>query len=331
LHCLKKNYYLKKSGVKLSLEQKHEWDRTVRPIERVIGKILKIHPYQPHVAKIEGAQALLLKLKEKKAGNHLTAKEHDTQTQNKSGGKGENNSVHSASTLSSSHHHRLSTDGTHASMPSSPTSQSRPSTADQPAPSVQETIEEDEAKIVELDEMTPLEKEIRYMHCFEYACHSLSQLIINEAGITVSVFEDSDLKPSLTIARNSQRAVESATETLEKSSVASNLPPDQFHEKMLIAAAKKLGMKTVPSPPLISHQLPLGSWDAVNVAGNSFADMLVIKDRLWLSQVFILLIVFFCLCHSLSLSVSLCLSLCLSICDCFSDHLLCQLQYHLQI
>ena len=66
LSCLKRNYYLKKSGVRLTLEQKHEWDRTMKPIERSMGRILLTHPYLPPIVKVEGAQAMLLQLTEKK-------------------------------------------------------------------------------------------------------------------------------------------------------------------------------------------------------------------------------------------------------------------------
>jgi hypothetical protein len=272
LNCLKRNYYFKKSGVRLTLEQKHEWDRTVRPIERAIGKILGAHPYHPPVAKIEGAQALLSKLKDKK-GSDQSSKEQEPKKQNQSKGKGENNSVYSASAST------LSTDGIHLSRPSSPTSP----TVEQSIP-IEAGSQEDEEKIIELDEMTSLEKEIRYLHCFEYACHALSQFIVNQAGITISVFEDSDMKPSLTIAKFSHSALENATETLEKSAVASNLPPDQFHEKMLVAAAKKLGLRACLLCLLLLI-FGIGSWDAMSVAGNSFAEMLGIKDLQWLSQV----------------------------------------------
>jgi hypothetical protein len=287
LNCLKKNYYLKKSGVRLSLEQKHEWDRTVRPMERAIGKILLLHPYVPPVVKIEGAQALLLQLKDRKHQDPL--KEHSS---NKATSPPPSSSQHS---LASDHLHRPSSPNDTASNPSSP-SHSRPTTAEQPphgaggqqqgGAEVEEA--EEEEKIVELDEMTSHEKEIRYLHCFDYACQSLSSLLANEAGTTISVFEDRDLKSSLTVAKFSQRAVEGATETLEKSAVASNLPPEQFREKMLVTASKKLGL--APSSPSSSSPLPLtemaiGGWDAINVAVNSFGQLLGIRDRHWFTQV----------------------------------------------
>lgn len=227
LNSLKRNYYLKKSGVKLSLEQKHEWDRTVKPIERAIGKILMTHPYQPPVVKVEGAQALLLQLKERvidppveeKANKKIAKLERPPASQ------------------------RPQTPLDESSNPSTP-SHSRPTTADNKSIAQSQGTEledEPEENIVELDEMSSHEKEIRYLHCFEYASHTLSTLLINEAGITVSVFEDADLKSSLSVAKFALKAINNATETLEKSAVASNLPPDQFREKMLVTAAKKLG------------------------------------------------------------------------------------------
>jgi hypothetical protein len=256
LNCLKKNYYFKKSGVRLSLEQKHEWDRTVRPIERAIGKILLVHPYIPPVVKIEGAQALLLQLKDHKQQDPLKTTLLTSA---------------SAAQAQAQSHRPSSADEDVASNPSpySSPSHSRPSTADPPphkTPHIQaqgqgqtgEEEEELEEKIIELDEMSSHEKEIRYLHCFDFACQSLSSLLANEAGTTLSVFEDRDLKASLTVAKFTQKAVETATETLEKSAVASNLPPEQFRNKMLVTAAKKLGLLPLllPSPLLSTPLLP---------------------------------------------------------------------------
>lgn len=63
LSIIKKNYYHKKSGVRLSLDEKHEWDRVVKPIEQAIGKVLLTHPYQPPVVAVDGSKAMLLALK----------------------------------------------------------------------------------------------------------------------------------------------------------------------------------------------------------------------------------------------------------------------------
>ena len=63
LSVIKKNYNHKKSGVRLTLDDKHEWDRVVKPIEHAIGKVLVVHPYHPPVVAIEGSQAMLMMLK----------------------------------------------------------------------------------------------------------------------------------------------------------------------------------------------------------------------------------------------------------------------------
>lgn len=246
LNTLKKNYYLKKSGVRLSLEQKHEWDRTVKPVERAIGKILMLHPYHPPVVKVEGAQALLLQLKEKGTSLATTAMSTGTSTDNHPKSKENSNTKTIREEMSSRGSQRPYTPNDGNSMPSSP-NYSRPTTANDESMSRSQEIqqqpidEEQEERIIELDEMSSHEKEIRYLHCFEYASSTLARLLINEASITISVFEDSDLKSSLSIAKFALKAIDNATITLEKSAVASNLPPDQFHEKMLVTAAKKLG------------------------------------------------------------------------------------------
>ena len=116
--------------------------------------------------------------------------------------------------------------------------------------------------------MSPHEKEIRYLHCLEYACNTLSMLLARQASVTVSLFDNPENKCSTTIAKRARNAVDKATETLEKSSVASNLPPEQFKEKVLVSASKKLS-----------------EWDVINLASGEFGQLLSIQDRSWYSQV----------------------------------------------
>ena len=79
--CIKKNYYLKKSGVRMTLEQKHTYDRTAKVIEHAIGRILVADPYVPPVVKVEGAQAMLMQLK----GNEKGGKLDENRSANKKG------------------------------------------------------------------------------------------------------------------------------------------------------------------------------------------------------------------------------------------------------
>lgn len=116
--------------------------------------------------------------------------------------------------------------------------------------------------------MTPHEKEIRYLHCFEYACNTLSMLLVKQASVTISLLDNPENKCSIMVAKRTCNAVTKATETLEKSSVASNLPPEQFKEKVLVSASKKLS-----------------EWDVLNFVSNEFGQLLSIHDKQWNAQV----------------------------------------------
>jgi hypothetical protein len=76
LTTIKKNYYHKKTGARLTLDEKHEWDRVVKPIEHAIGKVLVVHPYTPPVVVVDSSKAMLLALKSGAAPPKETGNSH---------------------------------------------------------------------------------------------------------------------------------------------------------------------------------------------------------------------------------------------------------------
>jgi hypothetical protein len=93
----------------------------------------------------------------------------------------------------------------------------------------------------ELDDMSNQEREIRYLHSFQFIAQQLSDFLVSETGKSSSTNEEyAAIKCSMLIARRLRTAIESANETLAKSPIASLLPPLEFREKLLVAAAKIL-------------------------------------------------------------------------------------------
>ena len=132
LHIIKKNYYHKKSGIRLTIDEKHEWDRVVRPIEHAMGKILLVHPYVPPVVVLDGPQAMLHMLKSGSAPK-VTPLAGNAGKGGKSQIPASSTGIGASMTAGSSHIDGPGSPAARSSRPtsySSPEVSSRPTTAD---------------------------------------------------------------------------------------------------------------------------------------------------------------------------------------------------------
>lgn len=93
----------------------------------------------------------------------------------------------------------------------------------------------------ELDDMSNQEREVRYLHVFQFISQQLADFLVGDTGKSSSTNSDyAAIKCAMIIARRLRTAMETANEALKKSPIASLLPPLEFREKLIVAAAKQI-------------------------------------------------------------------------------------------
>ena len=240
---LVKNYKLKKSGVKMTLDQKHLYDKVVGPVELMMKRILKQDPMiitsvdsekQALVAATKaaaasvamGGKALEVKKaaeerKEKKRIEEAArrAEEEEKKKKKKKKSKSDTDDISS-----------VATGGT-----------------------------------VDLEEMSPLELDKAYMHCFEKFASRMTMIYCKSLNMSIT---DVKISKQTRIAFHTsfqvRSALKEAEEKLKKSPVTALLPLVQFNEKVLVAAARMMG-----------------NWEIMEEVGTQLCSSYRSKDKAW--------------------------------------------------
>jgi hypothetical protein len=216
---LVKNYKLKKSGVKMTLDQKHLYEKVVRPVELILKKIMKQEPIVM-VSLISEKQALL-------STNKETAAAAETVTKSPKGKETKKSAVADGENKDeplSGQKRRLKRQSTNVSTSMSAAQQ-----------------EEAGTDTLNPDFMTPHEVDKMYMHAFNVFSNRMATIFCRILSISII-----DLKVIKLIrlahftASHVRIALFEADEMLKKSPITALLPKIQFKEKVLVAGARKL-------------------------------------------------------------------------------------------
>jgi hypothetical protein len=236
-----KNYKLKKSGVKMTLDQKHLYDKVVGPVEKIIKRILKQEP-----------MVILSEVSEKQA---LMAATKAAAASVARGGK--LNEKRKAAEEKKRKEEEAKKSEEEEKVNAKKRKKSRKSNA----------IDEEDAAggAVRLEDMTPLELDQTYMHAFNVFADRMTAIYckcLNSSMKDLTVSKQTRI--AYFTSFEVRAALQEAEEKLQKSPITALLPPVQFKEKVLVAAAKML------------H-----SWDLMEETGDLLCASFKIKDKTW--------------------------------------------------
>lgn len=243
---LVKIYKLKKSGVKLSLEQKHLFDKVVGPVELVMKRILKQVPIAISAAMSE-KQALVVATKAAAASTAINAKQ-----------------VERLKAIEDKKQKMLLEEKAQLAAEEEQ-SKAHKKNKKNKKNDVDDTTTVSGGNGLKLDEMSPLELDKAFMHCFDIFATRVTSLYYRSVMMSMT-----DVKvPTVTrVAYNTsfqiRQALQMADEKMKKSPITALLPIVQFNEKVLVAAAKILS-----------------TWPTLEEMCTQLCSSFKMKDKLW--------------------------------------------------
>jgi len=241
---LMKNYKLKKSGVKMNLDQKHLYDKVVAPVEMVMKRILKQEPMVITVMASE-KQSLMESTKAAAAsvvmgGGKAFAKKALEEKKEKK--RLEEEAVKKAADEEKNKKKKKK-------------SKKQNDVDDGVLP----------AGALKLEDMTPLELDKAYIHCFEVFATRVTTVYCKCLNMSIN---DVKIAKSVRVSHNTafqmRNALKDAEEKLKKSPVTALLPPVQFKEKVIVAAAKIMA-----------------DWEIMTDVGAQLGTSFKMKDKAW--------------------------------------------------
>ena len=204
LQGVTKIYRLKKSGVKMTLDQKYLYDRLMTPVEKALKKILKQAPMKVDNV-VSEKQALAAATK---AAAAAVAR----------GGKGP---------------------AVKKELEEKKRKQDEEAVNGKKRKGKNDTEEADAAGAVKLENMTPLELDKLYMHLFSVFANRMCRMYCRCLNAQI---QDLKIKKKIRIAHLTafqiRHSLDEADEKLKKSPITALLPKVEFQEKVLVAAAK---------------------------------------------------------------------------------------------
>ena len=249
---LVKNYKLKKSGVKLTLDQKHLYDKVVVPVDLAMKRILRQVPLVV-VSEVSEKQALNDATKAAASlatrGAKLNADRKVLEEKKRVAEEAKKKEAEAANDDKTTKKKKRKS--------------KRFSSADQHPQDDEETTGGG-GGMTKLADMTPLELDQTYMHCFNVFAERMSTIycrILNTKG-------DLKVPKHIRIAHLTSFQIRivlrEAEEKCQKSPITALLPLVQFNEKVLVTAARML------------H-----AWEAMEELGKQLFSSFKMKDKTW--------------------------------------------------
>jgi hypothetical protein len=232
---VKKYYHLKKSGVRLSLDQKHAWMRTVHPIEHALrpitaainAEILKQQEAQASAATpINSRKSVVVKLTvdETPGGSSPSSRPQTGENLSRPGTGEEDISRPGTGNKENAQDDKNSKDKTdqHASKKSSKSGKKE---------------QQKEAEPGEEETLSHSEADKKYVVAINYFSKNIS-------AIFISFIDNPQEKPcnqcGIIFHSKVMRSMQDALDMLENNAIAKLLPPDQYQDKLLTTASKQL-------------------------------------------------------------------------------------------
>lgn len=240
---LVKNYKLKKSGVKMTLDQKHLYDRVVTPVELALKRILRQAP-MVIVSEVSEKKALLAATKAAAASvarggkqRALEEKKRLAEEEAKKKAEEENDKLNTKKKKKKSKKEREQ--------------------------------EEEEASIAtggatKLADMTPLELDQTFMHAFNVFADRMATTYCRLLTMKGDLKVPKATRIAHFTSYHIRAALRDAEEKLQNSPITALLPLVQFNEKVLVTAAKLL------------H-----NWDIMEEVGAKLCSSWKMKDKTW--------------------------------------------------